>query len=210
MWNWYMEQPNGSYEHPEARGRASQAGRVALALTEACQKRGQGRVGAPLSLVHSSLKQNSQVYVVAPFRDPSSSESNDEGLLDRLGRVPELVFVPQVWTKAEIGEWNATLLQTRWWNIGARSGWVEDSIPVLPFGFRLLLERHPRKHVTPANVHVIAALGENNMLTVRGVDYEATSVIDLLDKLEELYWKADGVVFLGTLLDELVACDAPA
>lgn len=151
-----------------------------------------------------------QVYVVAPLRAPNSEENNNEAILERLSQIPEVVFVPEVWTKTEIGAWQAMKPNTQLWTIGARSGWLEEHMPVLPFAF-ILPDTIHRRRISPAGRHldVVATLGATNVLTICGVDIPAASVVDLIDKLEDAYWGDAGVkkVFLGALLNEFVAAD---
>lgn len=208
---WLSNARSGGYSHPGSRDgniRISQAGRIALALNEAGRQRGSGRVSIIdcfVRVAHRFLTVI-QVYVLVPFRAPNDSETSDEHQLEKLGRLPELIFVPELWSPQEITEWKDSDWSSQWYRIGARAGWLDDHVPVLPFG-AFVPTSYAKKYPTPAQVAITVSLDRKISLEVNGVHTPIASVTELLESLEKLYWHHDHTALLGGFLDAMVSCD---
>ncbi|KIW14397.1 hypothetical protein PV08_07179 [Exophiala spinifera] len=101
--------------------------RLALALTELCSERGIGRV-----------------YVLARHPDPANihRERERSRAAMRFQEVPELCYVPELWTAEEIEAWPNLKPIEQLSRLCARN-WVVDRLTVLPIDVQLV-EKAPK------------------------------------------------------------------
>lgn len=123
--------------------------KTALALTDRCCDRRQGRVSMPpqlLSLTHT----HTQVYVMVSSGPARQIESIEKATA--LKRLPELFFVPEAWSETEAKDW-----QTKGWRyqrsrVCARNSWIQDWIVVLPLNVQMDSEKRVRPQIEALSI----------------------------------------------------------
>lgn len=140
---------------------------------------------------------------MAPFRPSNSKETENEPLLERLGHIPEVVFIPEAWSPEEIRDWPSMTIFSQWTRVGLRSGWLDDHVPVLPFGIILPGDQN-RSLPTPAQVDITVSSGKQIQIRLCNGEETPENVPNQLQRLEEQYWDANHVVFVGKMLDDMV------
>ncbi|EXJ67091.1 uncharacterized protein A1O5_09737 [Cladophialophora psammophila CBS 110553] len=92
--------------------------RVALALTELCCQRAMGKVF---------------VFQLHPGRAKTRGEPENFHAYKAWKAIPELFYLPHVWTESERTEWDLLTPRARLHRLLSAYGWVDGAIPILPF-----------------------------------------------------------------------------